>query len=91
MRPSRQLCVFSIGFDFWRVRICSRICSFVVFSIGGRNLCSGGSSRWIVIGRLVIVLKIFLKFDCWWGKSFLSVCRCFFLFDVMIIFCMIGS
>jgi len=73
------------------VWICLCILLLVVLSSDGRNLCSGGLRSWIVIGSLVMVLKIFLKLVCWCGSSFLSVWCCFFLFDVMIIFCMIGS
>ena len=57
------------GSPRWSARIRSRICSSVASSSGGRNSCSGGSSRRIVTGRPAIASKIPSKSACWSGRS----------------------
>lgn len=52
----------------------------------GRNLWSGGLSRWIVMGRLCMILKRFVKFCCCMGRSFVRVVLWLFWVGVRIIF-----
>ena len=73
--PSRQPRVPSIGFDSCSAWIRSRIRSSVASSSGGRNSCSGGSSRRIVTGRPAIASKIPSKSACWSGSSLSSAAR----------------
>lgn len=54
-------------------------------SSSGKNSWSGGSRRWMVIGKLFMVWKMFLKLFCWNGNSVLSVVLWEGVFLVMII------
>ena len=65
----------SIGFVSCSARIRSRIRSSLASSSGGRNSCSGGSSRRIVTGKPAIASKMPSKSPCWNGSSLSSTER----------------